>query len=265
MIVPTGTGNVGLDDTGSGAPILLLHGFPHDRSLWAAQLAAAIPGARMLAADLPGFGESDPVAVATLDAWADWTAALLDALGIDRVTLGGLSMGGYLCFAVWRRHPDRVRGLVLADTKAGADSAEARAGRLAMQALVAEGGADAVADRMIAGMVGKTTRATDPAVVAMLQAMMRRASPRAIHDALDALRTRADSTPTLATIDVPTLIICGEEDALTPPAESRTMHAAIPGSRLELLPGAGHASCVEAPARFNALLSEWVAATLRAS
>lgn len=265
MIVSTSAGTVGLEETGSGTPLLLLPGFPHDRSLWAAQLGASIPGVRLIAVDLPGFGESARVDVPSLDAWADWVAAVLDTLGIDRVTLGGLSMGGYLCFACWRRHRDRVQALVLADTKAGADGEEARAGRRAMQQLVADKGVGAVAEKMITGMVGKTSRATKPDVVAALDAMMRRASARAVHDALDAMRTRDDSTPTLATIDVPTLIVCGEEDALTPPDESRAMHAAIADSTLALIPETGHASCMESPDAFNRLLSEWVGATLRSS
>lgn len=265
MIVSTNAGTVGLEETGSGVPLLLLHGFPHDRSLWSAQLGAGIQDVRMIAVDLPGFGESARVDVPSLDAWADWIAAVLDTLGIERVTVGGLSMGGYLCFAFWRRHRERVQGLVLADTKAGADGDDARAGRRAMQQLVADKGVGAVAEKMITGMVGKTTRATKPDVVAELDAMMRRASPRAVHDALDAMRTRDDSAPTLATIDVPTLILCGEEDALTPPEESRAMHAGIAGSTLALIPEAGHASCVESPEEFNRLLSEWVGATFRSS
>lgn len=261
MIVQTRHGPVGLDTAGDGVPLVLLHGFPHDRTLWAPQLAQAIPGARLLAPDLPGFGESAAVAEASLDAWSDWLAGLLDALGLERVALGGLSMGGYLCFAFWRRHRARVRALVLADTRAGADSDEARAKRRDMQRLVAAEGIAAVAERMLPGMVGRTTRESRPEVVAVLDAMMRRASTRAVHDALEALATRADSTPTLATIDVPTLIVCGEEDVLTPPAESRAMHAAIAGSRLAILATAGHASNVEVPREFSDLLSGFVGAT----
>lgn len=254
-LLKTAAGDVGYDEAGSGVPLLLLHGFPHDRTLWEAQLAAPPSGLRLIAADLPGFGESASTDVPSLDAWADWVAALLDALSIPRAIIGGLSMGGYLAFAVWRRHPSRVRGLLLADTRAGADSEEGRQKRVAMQAVAAEHGAAAVAEQMLTGMVGKTTRATRPAAVAFLDAMMRRTSVRGIHDALEAMRRRADSTPTLATITVPTLVICGEEDALTPVKESEAMHAAIPGSQLAIIPGAGHASCVEHPAAFTALLA----------
>lgn len=251
---------IGLDEAGAGVPVLLLHGFPHDRTLWAAQLAAPPAGARLIAPDLPGFGDSARIADPTLDHWADWTVALLDSLAIPRAVIGGLSMGGYLAFAIWRRHPTRVRALVLADTKAGADSPEAREKRIAMQATAAAQGAGAIADAMMPGMIGKTTRETRPKAVAYLDEMLRRASVGAIHDALDALRTRPDSVPTLATISVPTLIICGDEDALTPVKESHAMHAAIAGSELAVIPGAGHASCVEHPAAFNAVLAGFLTA-----
>lgn len=258
------SGRIGVDESGDGAPVLLLHGFPHDRSLWAPQLRAPAPGHRYIAPDLPGFGESEPLARPHLDAWADWLAAFLDARGIHRAVVGGLSMGGYLTLAFWRRHPARVRALLLADTRAGADSEEARTKRREMQALARTEGAGAVSERMLTGMVGRTTRETRPDLVAQLDAMMRRAGVRGISDALQALMDRDDSTATLPTITVPTLVVCGEEDVLTPVAESRALHAAIAGSRLALIPGAGHASNFEAPEVFNRLLSDFLAATLRA-
>ena len=261
MIVSTKWGAVGLDSAGDGVPMLLLHGFPMDRSLWAPQLAAPIAGIRMIAPDLPGFGESHSTDVPSMDAWADWTADLLDALRLDRVILGGLSMGGYLCLSMWRRHPERVRALVLADTRAGADSEVARGKRREMQQLVLTEGTGAVAEKMIPGLVGKTTRASRPEVVGTLDAMMRRASVTGVHDALDALRTRPDSTPLLAGINVPTLIVCGDEDVLTPPGESRAMHAAIPHSTLGIIPQAGHASNIESGVAFNHLLSDFAKKT----
>jgi 3-oxoadipate enol-lactonase len=262
VIIETRLGSVGFDEAGAGVPVLLLHGFPHDRTLWAAQLAAPPAGARLIAPDLPGFGESASAAVPSLDHWADWTIALLDALGIDRAVIGGLSMGGYLAFAIWRRHPTRVLGLILADTKAGADTLEGREKRVAMQAKALTEGAGAIADAMMPGMIGKTTRETRPHAVRYLDDMLRRASVGAIHDALDALRTRPDSTPSLATISVPTLIVCGDEDALTPVKESEALHAAIAESQLAVIPGAGHASCVEHPAAFNALLAGFLTARI---
>jgi 3-oxoadipate enol-lactonase len=263
VIVHTPLGAVGVDEAGTGAPLLLLHGFPLDRTLWAPQLAAPAPGIQYLAPDLPGCGESVACADPSFDAWADWVAGLLDTLRIERAMIGGFSMGGYLAFALWRRHPQRVRALVLADTRAGADDDAGRAKRRAMQGLALAEGPGAIAEQMIPGMVGRTSRETRPKVVGSLEAMMRRASVGGITDCLQAMIDREDSAPTLATITVPTLIICGEEDALTPAAESRAMQAAIPGSRLALVPGAGHASNFEAPEVFNALLSEFLTATIR--
>lgn len=263
MIIQLPLGAVGLEESGRGIPVVLLHGFPHDRTLWAPQLASPAPGFRYIAPDLPGFGDSVQLADPSLDAWADWVATLLDALAIDRAVIAGLSMGGYLAFAFWRRHPGRVLALVLADTRPGADSDAARGKRREMQSLVIAEGPGAIADRMITGMVGKTARVERPAAVATIDAVMRRASVGGITDGLQALIDREDSTATLATITVPTLVLCGEEDALTPVAESRAMAAAIAGSRLALIPGAGHVSNIEAPEVFNALLSDFLATTIR--
>ncbi len=259
-MLATRLGDVGYDEAGRGEAVLLLHGFPHDRTLWEAQLAAPPAGARLIAVDLPGFGDSVSSEVPSLDAWADWGVAVLDALALPKAVIGGLSMGGYLALALWRRHPARVRGLILADTRAGADSDEGRAKRQAMQAQVVAQGVGAIAEQMLLGMAGKTTREARPEAVAFLDAMMRRASIGAIHDALEAMRTRPDATPNLATISVPTLVICGAEDALTPVKESEAMHALLPDSQLAVIPAAGHASCVEAPAAFSALLSGFVQA-----
>jgi pimeloyl-ACP methyl ester carboxylesterase len=263
MIVRTRLGAGGLDEAGTGVPVFWLHGYPHDRTLWAPQLAAPVAGFRYLAPDLPGFGESDRLATTTLDGWADWVAALLDTLAIDRAVIGGLSMGGYLALAMWRRHPARVRALVLADTRAGADSAEAKEKRRDAQVLARTEGPAIIAERALPGMLGKSTRWARPETVAMLDAMLRRASADAIVDALQVLMDRPDATPGLAGITVPTLIVCGEEDALTPVAESRAMQAAIPGSRMEVIPGAGHVSNLEQPAVFDRLLSEYLGATIR--
>lgn len=263
MIIHTPLGAVGLDEAGSGVPLVLLHGFPHDRTLWASQLLYPASGYRYIALDLPGFGDSVQLAEPNLDAWADWLAAVLDTLKIEKAVIGGLSLGGYLAMAFWRRHPGRVRALVLADTRAGADSDEARAKRRENQALVLAEGPGAIAEKSISGMIGRSTREKRPAVVATLEAMMRRASVGGVTDALQAMMDRDDSTESLPTITVPTLVICGEEDALTPVTESRAMIELIPGSRLALVPGAGHVSNIEAPAVFNGLLSDFLAATIR--
>lgn len=249
---------IGYDDVGSGVPVLFLHGFPHSRALWSPQLGALATPARTICMDLRGFGESARDESGGLDGYADDAAALLDVLGVERAVVAGLSMGGYATFAFWRRHRARVRALVLCDTKATADSEAAREARVRMQALVTERGSVAVANEMITGMVGRTTREKNPELVDELHRMMSLAPVQGIVDALDALRTRPDSTPTLATIDVPTLIVVGDEDVLTPVKEARAMHLAIAGSRLEVIAGAGHVSNIERPATFNHVLSEFL-------
>lgn len=249
---------IGYDDVGSGVPVLFLHGFPHSRSLWSPQLGALATPARTISMDLRGFGESARGEPGGVDGYADDAAALLDVLGIERAVIAGLSMGGYATFALWRRHRARVRALVLCDTKATADSEAAQGARVEMQALVKERGSMAVANQMITGMVGRTTREKNPELVDELHRMMSLAPVQGIVDALDALRTRPDSTPTLATIDVPTMIVVGDEDVLTPVKDARAMHLGIAGSRLEVIAGAGHVSNMERPGTFNHVLSEFL-------
>jgi pimeloyl-ACP methyl ester carboxylesterase len=194
-----------------------------------------------------------------MDQYADDVVALLDKLGVDRAVIGGLSMGGYVAFAIWRRHRERVRALVLADTRAGADADETRAARRAQIDLVRSRGAAVLAAQLVTGQLGARTRERHPDIVEVVRDMIARAPADGIVGALEAMIARPDSTPTLATIDVPTLVLVGEEDRLTPLAESQKIHAGIAGSRLEIIAGAGHLSNIERPAAFNHVLSEFVA------
>ena len=250
--------DIAYDDVGTGLPVVFLHGFPHNRTLWAPQLGALMVRARCIAPDLRGFGESEISGPYSMGRYADDVIAMLDALQIERAVIAGLSMGGYVAFEIWRRHRDRVRALILADTRAGADTDAAREKRREMIGLARTKGSGAVADAQIGGMVGRTTRERHPDIVDAVHQMLTVAPVEGVVGALEAMIERPDSTPTLATIDVPTLIIVGEEDVLTPPKESRAMHAAIPGSRLEILDGAGHVSNVERPAAFNHVASEFL-------
>ena len=261
MILDASRDVLAYDESGSGPALVLLHGYPHDRSLWTAQRIALAGRARVVTPDLRGFGESPaPTSgdVCTVDRYADDVATLIERLELAPAVVGGLSMGGYVTLAFWRRHPELVRALVLADTRAGADSAEGRVKRRAQQELARSAGAAAVAEQMMTGMVGRTTRESRPEVVDSLRRMLSAAPVSGIVCALEAMMSRPDSTDTLATITVPTLIIAGEEDTLTPVSESRAMHAAIPGSRLELIGGAGHASNVERPAAFTRVLCDFL-------
>ena len=257
IALPRGV-DIAYDDVGTGLPVVFIHGFPHNRTLWAPQLGGLLTRARCIAPDLRGFGESEVRGPYTMDSYADDVIAVLDALQIERAVIAGLSMGGYVAFAIWRRHRERVRALILADTRPGPDSDEARAKRREMIALVRARGSGAVADAQIAGMVGRTTREKHPDIADAVHRMLTMAPVEGVVGALEAMMDRPDSTPTLATIDVPTLIVVGAEDVLTPPKEARAMHERIAGSRLEILAGAGHVSNVERPAAFNHVASEFL-------
>ncbi|MGH7718143.1 MAG: alpha/beta fold hydrolase [Gemmatimonadaceae bacterium] len=259
MLLRIGLLDFAYDDVGAGLPVVWVHGFPHHRKLWAPQLRALAGQCRCIAPDLRGFGESSVEPPYSMDQYADDLAQLLDALAIDRAVIGGLSMGGYIAFAMWRRHRDRIRAFILADTRAGADTEDGKAKRHEMVGVARERGSKAVADAVLPGMVGKTTREKQPDVVQTVYSMLASAPAEGLVGALQAMADRPDSRATLLTIDVPTLIIVGQEDALTPPAEAGAMHAAIEGSRLEVIPRAGHMSNVERPAAFNHVVSDFLA------
>ena len=248
------------DDAGAGRAVVLVHGFPQSRRYWHPQLAALPAGVRALAPDLRGFGDSEPRAPLSLDRHADDLVALLDHVGVARAVVCGLSMGGYVALALWRRHPARVRALVLADTRAGADDAAGRARRDALVALARREGSAAVADTQLAGSLGRTTREREPARVAAFRALLSAAPVEGIVGALLAMRDRPDATATLPTIAVPTLVLVGAEDVLTPVDEARRLAAGIVGARLAVIDGAGHASSWERPAAFTAELAAFVLA-----
>jgi 3-oxoadipate enol-lactonase len=258
VILRAGDISVGYDDVGAGLPVVFLHGFPHNRSLWAPQLHGLSVPCRTLAFDLRGFGESSVLAPFSMDQYADDIAAALITLDTGPAVIAGLSMGGYIALAFWRRHPGLVRALILSDTRAGADDAAGVDKRKAMIEVARREGAGVIADQLIDGMLGKTTREKHPDLVQAMHAMLASAPVEGIIGALQAMYERPDSTATLATITVPTLVIVGDEDALTPPKEARALHTAIAGSRLEVIVGAGHASNIERPAAWNHVASDFL-------
>lgn len=250
---------MGYDEGGTGVPVLFVHGFPHDRSLWTPQLQGLTVQARCLAVDLRGFGETTAKPPFSMDQYADDLAGFLDVMHVERAVIAGLSMGGYIALAMWRRHAARVRGLVLSNTRAGADSDEAREKRKNLMKVARDQGSSAVADAMITGMLGKTTRSKRPEIVNIVHRMISSAPVDGIVGGLQAMMDRPDSTSTLGTIDVPTLVVTGDEDALIPTADARSMHEGIRGSSLEIITGAGHLSNLERPAAFNHVVSEFLA------
>jgi 3-oxoadipate enol-lactonase len=246
--------------TGAGPTLLLLHAFPLGLSMWDAQVAALSATHRVVRFDARGFGGSAPgEGPLTMERIADDGAALLDLLGIERAVVGGCSMGGYAAFAFVRRHRQRLAGLVLQDTRAGADTAEAMANRAALAARVLAEGAAAAVEAFLPKLVGETTHRERPDLVAGLRERILATSPQGIANSLHGLASRADSRGTLPTIAVPTLVLVGAEDVLTPPSEATTMAAAIPRARLDVIPRAGHLANLESPAAVNAALRAFLA------
>jgi len=255
-----GAVTLSVDIRGDGPALLLVHGFPLDRSLWMHQVAT-LSGWRRIAPDLRGLGEADaPEGGYSMAVYADDLARLLDKLRVAKAVVAGLSMGGYVAFEMLRRHRDRVAGLILCDTKAEPDTADGRKARDEMAALAREKGAAAVAERMVPKLLGRTTRQTQPQLVQQVTDMIARAPVSGIVGALEAMRDRPDSTPLLPTITVPTLIVVGQEDDLTPPANARTMVDAIPHAALTTIAGAGHASPLEAPTAVSRVMAEFLEA-----
>jgi pimeloyl-ACP methyl ester carboxylesterase len=259
MIALCGNIEIGYDDVGTGTPVVFLHGFPHNRTLWSPQVHALVDRARCIAPDLRGFGDTTADRPFTVDQYADDVICLIDALRIERAVVVGLSMGGYVAFALWRKHRTRVRALVLADTRAGIDTEDVRRRREDLITLAREKGSAAIADAMITGMLGKSTRERCPEIIETVYRMLAAAPIDGVVGALEAMLARPDATTALASIDVPTLIVVGDEDVLTPVKESQAMHRGIRGSRLEVLSGAGHVSNFERPAAFNHVVSEFLA------
>lgn len=245
---------------GAGPSVLLLHAFPLGLGMWEPQVAALAADHRVIRFDDRGFGGSPPAdGPLTMDRIADDAAALLDHLRVARAVVCGLSMGGYAALAFARRHGDRLSGLVLADTRAGADSPEAREVREAQAERVLAEGPEALADDLLARLLAPSTRAASPQVVAAVRAMILAASRRGIAGALRGMAARPDSRPHLGTIRVPTLVLCGDEDTLTPMSEAEALAEAIVGSRLTAVPRAGHLSNLESPEDFNAALRGFLA------
>jgi pimeloyl-ACP methyl ester carboxylesterase len=227
--------------------------------MWDAQLTLAASGWRVIAPHLRGMdgGEWDPETT-SMDDYAGDVIDLLDGLHVHEAVIAGLSLGGYVAFAIFRHAHRYFRGLVLADTRAEADTPEGVEGRRTALALLHERGPRAIADDVIPKLLGATTRAGNPDVVERVRDLILSNSERAIAGAIQALMTRPDSTPILSSIHCPTLVIVGAEDTLTPLALSETLHARIAGSELVVVPGAGHLSNLENPAAFNAALGNFL-------
>ncbi|MBX3006160.1 MAG: alpha/beta fold hydrolase [Anaerolineales bacterium] len=249
-----------LEHNGSGIPVLLIHGFPFTSRMWRPQLSGLAASGHILAPDLPGFGRTpaappphsvERLAAACLDA--------VTALGIhEPVVLGGLSMGGYIALAAARHFPERLRGLMLLSTRAGADSAEAKANRdKSIATAQAEGPAPA-GEGMYPKLLAPENYAAQPETASELKAILQGATTEGVVMGLTAMRDRPDATDELPEINLPTLIIHGQQDQVIPFSEAEAMAAAIPHSQLHLLPQAGHVPNLEQPERFNQAVTEFL-------
>lgn len=260
MIAMLGGGlELAYDETGSGIPLLFIHGWPHDRTLWAAQLSGLPTHARCLAPDLRGFGESSMGPPWSIDQYADDLDAFLEMLGVPQAVVCGLSMGGYVALSMLRRHRSRLRGLILVSTRATADTPEGRAKRMRLVEFVSDHGVEALGGRQLKAMVGETTFTSRPDVLEALRTLMARAPREGVVGALHAMADRRDSTDLLAGIDIPTLVVSGNEDTFTPPDEMRALADGIPQCRFESIAGGGHVCAYERPAAFNHVVAEFLA------
>ena len=244
------------DEVGTGPAVVLLHGYPFNRSMWSEQVAALRKDHRVIVPDLRGHGESPALAgPGTMPAMASDVAALLDKLNVSEAIIGGLSMGGYVALAFYRQLPARVRGLILADTRATADTDDAKQTRAQQAAKALSEGMEGIADGMLPKLLTPETVAKRPEIVKQLRNMMAETNPEGAAAALQGMAARADQTSLLPHISVPTLILVGSEDGITPVADSELMNREIRNSRLEVIEGAGHVSNLERPEEFNAALA----------
>jgi len=252
------------DDHGIGQPVIFLHAFPLNRTMWEGQRMALLNEQkfRLVALDWRGFGESDiDTNISTMEMFADDVAGLMDALGMEQAVLCGLSMGGYAAFAFLRKHPQRVKALILADTKPEADTEDGKANREKLAQLAEAEDMDAIADWQVPLLLAEHTRQYHSEVEVRVRHMIDVATPLGIAAAARGMAQRADSTELLARITCPTLVLVGEQDALTPPTMAQAYTSRISGAQFAVLPGAGHLSNLEQPEAFLEVIRNFLLAT----
>jgi 3-oxoadipate enol-lactonase len=241
-------------EAGSGTPVVLLHAFPFSSAMWEPQLSSVPAGFRFIAPDMRGYGSSSAAPGGedyTMISFARDVASLLDHLEVERVALCGVSMGGYVAFAFWRAFPSRVLGFVLSDTRATADTKETRAGRYELAEKVNEQGAAAVRDALMPKLLSPATQRERPHVVEQVRSMIEVAPGESLRQTLIGMAERPDSEPLLRMIAVPTLVLVGADDTITPPGDAQLIARGIRGSRIESIADAGHLPNLEKPGEFN--------------
>lgn len=250
-------------EAGSGWPLVLLHAFPLNADLWRPQLERVPRGWRFLAPDLRGFGTGIlPTSRMSIADMADDINAFLDVLEIENAVIAGLSMGGYVLMQLYRTAPDRFTAMILANTKASADTPDARAAREQMAGLVRREGPPAVADQMLPKLLGVTSQRARPYLEPLVRRLIESNTAEGIDAVIHAIKDRPDSLATLARSAVPALVITSEEDAIIPISESEDMQRTIPRAVLVVLPAAGHLSSLEVPDDFSEALGNFLRSNL---
>ncbi|HET6671614.1 MAG TPA: alpha/beta fold hydrolase [Pyrinomonadaceae bacterium] len=250
---------IAYEDIGSGPVVVLLHGYPFNRSLWRDQVTVLQENYRVIVPDLRGHGASEIMrAPSTMELMAGDIAGLLDNLHIEQATIGGLSMGGYVALAFYRLFPFRVLSLILAATRAQADNDEAKQNRQVQAAKARREGMEGIADALLPKLLTAETVAKRPEIVKHLRGMMASTNPEGAAAALEGMAIRQDQTSFLPEILAPTLILVGSEDAITPPADAELMHREIRGSQLQVVERAGHVLNLERPEEFNAAVGRFL-------
>jgi pimeloyl-ACP methyl ester carboxylesterase len=260
MIFQLENGFLTYDISGVGTPILFIHGYPLSRRIWDTQIKGLGKFATVITIDLRGHGDSYPFeGPYTMDRLAEDCYGLLTSLNVKfPVVICGLSMGGYITFALYRKHPELFKGMILTSTRAGADSPEGKANRDASIKNAFEHGASFIADGMLAKILSPVTLTSKPGVVKEIQEIMVKTSVQGIVGASQGMKVRPDSTPLLPEIQCPVLIIHGADDQLIPISEAQKMNQLIPNSRLVIIPDAGHLLNMEQPEKYNKAVREFI-------
>jgi pimeloyl-ACP methyl ester carboxylesterase len=249
---------------GGGAPVVLLHPFPAHHEFWNPIVPVLSTRYRLILPDLRGHGDSEiGQGPASMEKHALDLARLLDAAGIGKAAFVGVSIGGYILFEFWRRFRARVNTLVICDSRPQADTAEARANRLKAAADVLEQGTGTFIESMIPKLMGRTTLGTRPDLVEGARCMMNKMSPQSINLVQRGMADRPDSVADLKSIGVPTLIVIGDEDIISTPADGELMRQHITGSQLKIIPKAGHYAPWEQPEAVGTVLRQFLDGTRR--
>lgn len=245
------------EEQGKGTPIVFVHGFPLDHRIWREQLAGLSDRFRVIAVDLKGFGQSRSTEAFTIDSMADELAEFVQRVAGQPCILAGLSMGGYVAFALAVRHPEVLRGLAIVCSKAEADTQAGKEGRQKMAELAMKEGSKPVSEQMLPRMFSPGTYETRPELVRDLREIMDACPPTTIANACFAMRDRLDRTPDLPKLLMPVMVVLGEKDAIIPAEMGQKIAGACKQGTFKLIKNAGHLAPMEEPAAFNAVMADF--------